>query len=108
MLGLVLLYVIGRIFYDLATEKGKNGWGYAILGIVSYYAGTFIGGVIMVVLFDLFEWGNLEDINESLIGLMAFPFGLITCWLLHHYLKYHFLVNITETDTDILDADIID
>ena len=34
MLGLLLIYFIGKYFYDLAAEFEKNKWLYAILGVV--------------------------------------------------------------------------
>ena len=34
MLGLVLLYWIGKYFYKLAEEYDKSKWGFAILGLV--------------------------------------------------------------------------
>ncbi len=44
MLGLFLLYFIGKIFYQLAEAHNKNKWVFAILGVIAYYAGTFLGG----------------------------------------------------------------
>jgi hypothetical protein len=35
MLGLILIYFVGKAFYDLAGLHGKSQWGFAILGIVS-------------------------------------------------------------------------
>ncbi|TDN87659.1 hypothetical protein DET49_111107 [Salegentibacter sp. 24] len=38
MLGLLLLYWIGKYHYRLAGEYDKSQWGFTILGIVAYYA----------------------------------------------------------------------
>lgn len=74
MLGLLLIYFIGRAFYRLAHDYNKNNWLYAILGIVMYYVGTFFGGVVIAIFFgeDFFE--TQSSIVQSLV---AIPFGLL-------------------------------
>jgi len=42
MLGLLLIYFIGKYFYDLAILHEKSKWGWAVIGVVSYYAEGFI------------------------------------------------------------------
>ena len=37
MLGLLLIYWIGKKYYELATEHNRSPWGYAILGVFVYY-----------------------------------------------------------------------
>ena len=87
MLGLLLLYWIGKYFYKLAEEYDKSKWGFAILGIVAYYAGSIVlGGIIMFVI-DFFSEGFLESINEMMLGFMMMPFGILSCYLLYKYLE---------------------
>ncbi|MCB9260813.1 MAG: hypothetical protein H6607_00340 [Flavobacteriales bacterium] len=109
MIGLLLIYFIGKNFYDLARENGKNGWGYAILGVAAYYVATFIAGMIMFI-FPLTELQNLilsEDrIDQIWIGLIAMPFGLLACWLLYKWLKSRFENVDSQLDEDVIDRNL--
>ncbi|MEL6650056.1 MAG: hypothetical protein AAFP02_02595 [Bacteroidota bacterium] len=87
MLGLVLLYFIGRYFYYLAEDYGKSKWGFAILGVISYYAGTFLFGITFGIFYEIFGSGSIEDFSDIAIGLMALPFGIATCAGLYYLLK---------------------
>ncbi|MEM9024536.1 MAG: hypothetical protein AAGB22_12390 [Bacteroidota bacterium] len=80
-MDLFLLYFIGRAFYKLAEKHGKHRWGYAILGVISYYAGAAIFGFILALLIDLglVSW-QLYDMDELALSLLALPAGLLTCW----------------------------
>ena len=85
MLGLILIYWIGKYFYKLAEEYGKNKWGYAILGIVSYYGGIIVFSFITGIVVELTAPGAIESMNETLLGLMMIPFGFLSCYLLYKY-----------------------
>ncbi len=87
MIGIILIYFIGKSFYALAVEHDKNKWLYAILGIVSYYAGTFLGGMIIAIVVELYSPGTIDSMNEMLLGIMALPIGLLICYLFHFILK---------------------
>ncbi len=90
MLGLLLLYFIGKYFYDLAGSYGKPKWGYAILGIISYYAGTFIGGLVIgFVYVQTSDPMAIDGIPDLALGLLVLPFGLAACWVLYTLLKRH-------------------
>ncbi|TYA92260.1 hypothetical protein [Seonamhaeicola marinus] len=103
MLGLILIYFIGKRFYDLADEHNENKWLYAILGVVIYYAAGFVVGILIGVL-DLFvfywgiDWDNTFKVN-LLIGL---PSGLISVYgfyiLLEKKWKKKVMVNTAEID----------
>ncbi|MEZ4829954.1 MAG: hypothetical protein R3C61_27280 [Bacteroidia bacterium] len=86
MLGLILIYFIGKYFYELADDHNKSKWGFAILGVVSYYAGTIIGGSVIGIIYGL--TGNMPDDTDTfLLGLLAIPVGLLTCVGLYFLLK---------------------
>jgi protein-S-isoprenylcysteine O-methyltransferase Ste14 len=108
MIGLVILYFIGKAYFGLAQQYQKNGWAYAILGVVTYYAGTFIAGFILVLGFDLFGMTTLNDLNERALGAIALPFGLLLCWLVYQYLKRNWTKVKTDENSDILDAGFMD
>lgn len=86
MLGLLFLYFIGKYFYRLAEEFNKNKWFFAILGIIVYYVGTFIGGALLGILDGLIGFGFDWD-NNLALGLIALPFGIAAAYLLHFLLR---------------------
>lgn len=86
MLGILLIYFLGKYFYELAVTFEKNKWLFAILGVVSYYAGTFLGGTILALMDAFFNWGMDWD-NDLLLSFLALPFGLATCGLVYYLLK---------------------
>lgn len=87
MLGLVLLYWIGKYFYKLAEEFEKSKWAYVILGIVVYYTGIILFGIIFMIIGEIISPGYVDTFNETLLGFMALPFGILSCYLLYKYLE---------------------
>ena len=87
MVGLILLYFAGKAFYDLAGKHGKNQWGFAILGVISYYAGLFLGGILVGLTIEIVSPGLIDDSNELLLGIIAVPVGVLTCWGTYQLLK---------------------
>src|SRR5258705_7904700 len=92
MLGLVLIYFIGKHYYNLAGLHEKNKWLFAIIGIGSYYAGAFIAGVILGIV--LLGFGtSVDDLNNVVLALIALPFGIGTTALVYHLLKKNWQKN---------------
>ncbi len=87
MLGFLLLYWIGKYYYKLAEAYNKSKWLFTILGIVVYYAGTFVFGFIIGAIMEINSPGYTETVNEFLYGLMMVPFGIISSYLFYDYLK---------------------
>jgi hypothetical protein len=79
MLGILLVYFIGKRFYDLSIEYNKNKCLFAILSVIVYYAAGFVFGFVLAIL-DLyvFNWGINWD-NYG-INLLSIPVGLLTVW----------------------------
>ncbi len=78
MLGLVLIYWIGKYFYVLAEKYNQNKWLYAILGVVIYYLGQIIFGVILAIFNEFLEFNiNLDDVVINLLGI---PIGGLACY----------------------------
>jgi len=109
MIGLLLLYFIGKAFYELAHEHDRSRWGFAILGVISYYAGTFIGGIVLALIYEFGLSQSIEDINEILLSVMALPFGILVCWGFYHLLKRSWSRSAKSNveSAEILDADLI-
>jgi hypothetical protein len=108
MLGILFIYFIGKAFYDLAATHGKSMWGFAILGVVSYYAGTFLFGVVVAVIGEFEIVPKIEEINGYLLNFMAIPFGALACWILYRLLENSWnRKKVPDTSTDVLDSDLI-
>jgi amino acid permease len=93
MLGILLIYFMAKPFYSLAEEHDKNKWLYAIMGVGIYYLGTIIGGIILGIFLFVSQGieaiDNLQNTNETILGLICVPFGLAVVWVVHHFLKKH-------------------
>jgi hypothetical protein len=87
MIGLLLLYWIGKYFYKLADEFEKSKWGFTVLGIVVYYTGTIVFAITFVIVAEIVSPGYIDTANERTIDLISLPFGLLSCYLLFKYLK---------------------
>lgn len=87
MLGILLLYWIGKYYYKLAEAHGKSKWGYAILGIVTYYACAVVSGFLMGIFIELIWPGAVDTINELLLSILVLPFGIAGTYLLYHYFR---------------------
>lgn len=109
MVGLVLLYFVGKAFYDLAALNNKSQWLYAILGVGSYYAGLFVGGILIAIGYELFV-GSIDDVNDTLLSLLALPIGVLVCWGFYRLLKARWEKKQTSTDSEeeALDVHLID
>lgn len=88
ILGIIILIFVGRQFYQLAQKyEQNNAWVYPVLGIVSYYAGVLIGGLILGVFLGLFFPDFLDKTSELALGLLTIPLGILACWGLYQLLK---------------------
>lgn len=83
MLGLVLLYWIGKYFYRLAEDYDRNKWGFAIIGVVVYYLVSVIFIAIILLIFPNFT----ESSNDLIMSLVALPFSLSACYLFYYLLE---------------------
>lgn len=106
MLGLVLLYFIWKYYSELAIQYEKNKWAYALLGIASYYAGTFVAGVVIVVVGLQVNSSFTDNTSDLMLGLMAFPFGLLVVWGVYKLLQRSW--SNKHRSGDPLDADLLD
>lgn len=87
MLGLLLIYFIWKYYSELAVTNNKSKW-YGLLGIASYYIGTFIGGFVVAMVSILLSGSNaIDEMNDFVLALIALPFGLLSVWGLYIILK---------------------
>lgn len=90
MLGLLLIYLLGKYFYDLALEYNKPPWKYAVIGVLSYYLGIALGGGFMGIMLEWTSPGSVDRINDFLLGLICIPFGLLMAKLTYIHLQKRF------------------
>ena len=87
MLGILLIYFIGKQFYELAQDFDKNKWLFGIIGVIAYYAVGFVLVFIIAFLdYTVFEWG-FDWESRFGMNLLVIPFGLLGDWLLYTLLK---------------------
>lgn len=99
MLGIILIIIIGKQFFNLSKEYNQNKWLFAILGIVSYYAGVFIGGGILGAL-DVFLDLRIDWDNNLMMSFLAIPFGIGSVCLFYYLLKKNWSKNIVPESTN--------
>jgi hypothetical protein len=87
MLGILFLYWVGKYYYKLAEKYNKSKWGFAILGIASYYSGILIATVITSLILGLYAPQYFESINDTLFGVLMLPFGFLMTFGLYKFLK---------------------
>lgn len=104
MLSILFLYFIGKPFYNLAGEHGKSQWGFAILGILTFYSAAFFLGIILAIVSP----DSLETMNDWVITAVAIPLGLLFAWLLYKFLQNRWNNAIKEdfSDSDVLDQNL--
>ncbi|CAL2074643.1 conserved hypothetical protein [Tenacibaculum sp. 190524A05c] len=86
MIGIIILIIIGKKFYELAGEYDKSQWGIAVLGIVSYYLGAFVFGIILAIIMIIMESNWMETADRFSLALIELPFGGLSCYLLYMFL----------------------
>lgn len=85
MLTLLPIYFFGKLYYDLAKLHKRSAWGYAILGIVIFFAAQFILGFLLGLFLLMTETDlNVPDFALSLIGI---AFGAAVTYGIEHLLK---------------------
>lgn len=106
MLGILLIFFIGRYFYNLAQQYNKNGWLYAFAGILSYYAGGFLVGFAYVILAEVFLWETSESMENLLLAILSLPFGILACYLFYNQLEKQFQGKLGRNQSNTLDEEL--
>uniref|UniRef100_UPI00404AC1D0 hypothetical protein n=1 Tax=Flavobacterium sp. TaxID=239 RepID=UPI00404AC1D0 len=93
MIGLIFIYWLGKYFYKLAEEHKKSPWGFAILGIVTYYVSLFFYGFIIGIIAEIASPGFFNDVNDMLITLAIAPLAIANCYVLYKLLEKSWIKN---------------
>lgn len=102
MLEIIIIYFIGKYFYRLAETYGQNKWLFAVLGVITYFVGAAIGGVILFLLDMQFELG-IDWESKFLLTFLLLPFAVATCYLLHYLLKRSWEKSVVIVEDEIQD-----
>ena len=85
---IIIIILIGKQFFQLAKKYNqKLGLVYAVLGVVSYYGGAFIAGVIIGFFIEFAGSDPLAGVNDLTLALIFIPIGLFFCWGTYQLLK---------------------
>ena len=107
MLGLILIYFVGKAYYELAKKYNKTAWLYAVLGVVSYYAGI-VAAVFSFIYYQAYVNNHIIDESEDMkYSLMSIPVGVVICLAFYQILKYNWKkkAEAIQTDEGLLDDD---
>ena len=86
MLGILFIYFIWKRFAELAVEFGQKKWLYGVIGVISYYLGSLIGGVVVGIAAYFFEL-NVDWENKMSMSIIAIPFGFGSCYIVYTFLN---------------------
>ena len=107
IIGLLLIYFIGKSFYELAHTHNRSKWGYAILGIVTYYGlqlllGFGIGFYLVLRNGD----GAITTETELVVTIVGVAIAAFGTWGLHYLLKKSWEKNVRPEQgrEDLLDS----
>ncbi len=105
MLGLILIYFIGKQFFELAFEYKKPQWPYAILGVVTYYGSLLLFAFILGIILGITGNADVVESNKFLFGILCIPIGYLCAWILLKVLEKKWKKNVAQkvTTTELLD-----
>lgn len=107
MLGLLVLFIIGKWHYTLAETHKRSRWLFGILGVVGYYVGVYIGALLIGMLAVVFEWDSIFELSDTVYHFISMPFGILATWGLHTILRKNWEKNPT-TNSNLLDDEILE
>jgi hypothetical protein len=103
MLGLLLLYWIGKWHYTLAEKHNKSKWLFGVLGaltyIIFYLGSSFLIGIIAAL--SGADW--IFELPDIALGFIGLPFGLIATWALRAILKRQWENTLEAPEGELLD-----
>lgn len=104
MLGLILIFFIGKAFFSLAKTHNRNKWLFAVLGVIVYYGMSFIGATAIVLIAVAVGNEGILNYPDALIGIMGVPIGLLAVWGFHYLLRKNWEGNPKDQNPDLLDT----
>lgn len=87
MLGIFLIYWVGKKYYDLAFQYNKSPWAWAIAALFIYFGSQFVLGIIASILFYADQNFEIPTKDELLLNLSGVLFGLAIWYGIFTYLE---------------------
>lgn len=106
MLSIVLLYFIGKAFYDLAGNHNRNKWGMTIAGLATFFGSQVVLGFVMYMFMEVDIEGNLIAMSEVALNFLAIAVGALMTWAFYELLKHNWKNTSTVSDLELLDEDL--
>lgn len=104
MIGFLILFFIGKAFFNLAKKHRRNKWLFAILGVLVGYGMLVIGGLLIVFIVAYMGNDAILDSSDSLIGFMGIPVGILSAWLFYYLLRKNWEGNPKNRNAELLDS----
>lgn len=81
MIEIVIIILVGKQFFQLAKKYNqKLAWIYGVLGVLSYYGGAFIAGIILGIYIEFTGEDPFAGVSDLTLGLIFIPIGALSCW----------------------------
>jgi len=106
VLRFLLVFFIGKTFYDLASYHDKNKWLYAFIGLVSYFVAAIVFALFAFLFIDAMGSSPLNA-NQLHLSMISVAVGLLSCWCVYKYLYSRWKNQNKSEHTEILDQDLI-
>lgn len=92
MLGLILIYFVGRNYFELAHEHNRPAWLFAILGVLTFFFGQFFLGTIVATLI-VSSTGAISDGTYLLVSVISIACGAAAIWFMYKRLESFWKAN---------------
>lgn len=106
VLRFLLVFFIGKTFYDLASYHKKSKWLYAFIGMVSYIVPAIFFGLFAFLFIDAVGSPPYR-IDELHISIISIVVGLLSCWCIYKYLYSRWKNQNKSEHSEILDQDLM-
>jgi len=103
MLGLLLIFFIGKGFFNLAKKHERNKWLFAVLGVIVYYGMGIIGAMVIVSVALALGHDGILNFSDAMLGFMGIPIGLLAVWGFHYMLRRNWENNPKNQNSELLD-----
>lgn len=107
MLSLILIYFIGKAFYDLADSHHRHKWGMALAGLAAYFGSQLLLGIVLAIIFGIDAEDRIMGMNDFLLNIICIVVGAIATWVLYVVLKNNWTKNQKLEDQELLDHDLL-
>ncbi|MFT6244027.1 MAG: protein-S-isoprenylcysteine O-methyltransferase Ste14 [Salibacteraceae bacterium] len=103
MLGLLIIYWVGKWYFTLAEKHNKSKWLYAVLGALVYVTILITSPFLVVLIAFLVGADGTLELPQITLSLMGILIGLIATWALRAILKRQWENTLEAPEGELLD-----